>query len=318
MSTSSTLNEAGHVPLEAQVGGHKGVMTTEDGSLLIKPALPVEVAFYQSVGTDPAFAPLRPFIPKFYGTLTLEGVVDPEKGLDGGEKPNILDIKLGTVLYDLDATPEKKARMEKTARETTSLETGIRLTGFQVYDLAANVAVNTPREYGKSIKASELIDGIDRFFPVASSSSSPTSDSQAGKETVSPPSSGTGLPARLLLPILEYLREDIAEIREAIADVHMRMVGGSLLIIYEADWERVEEGLKYLEEDGGSDEDEEDDDDDEEAKQRPGPPYAVKVIDFAHTRIVPGEGPDEGVLKGVDTTLCLLDQRIKQVKAAIA
>ncbi|KAK7677061.1 hypothetical protein QCA50_019959 [Cerrena zonata] len=176
--------------------------------------------------------------------------------------------------------------MEKTARETTSLETGVRLTGFQVYDLAANVAVNTPREYGKSIKASELIDGIGRFFPVASSSSSP--------QPTSLPSSGTGLPARLLLPILEYLREDIAEIREAIADVHMRMVGGSLLIIYEADWERAEEGLKYLEEDGGSDEDEEDDDDDEEAKQRPGPPYAVKVIDFAHTRIVPGEGPDGG------------------------
>lgn len=85
MSASSALNEAIHVPLEAQVGGHKGVMTTEDGSLLIKPALPVEVSFYQSVGADPAFAPLRPFIPKFYGILKLEGVVDPEKGLEGGE-----------------------------------------------------------------------------------------------------------------------------------------------------------------------------------------------------------------------------------------
>ena len=47
-------------------------------------------------------------------------------------KPNILDIKLGTVLYDDAASPEKRARMEKTARETTSLETGVRLTGFQV------------------------------------------------------------------------------------------------------------------------------------------------------------------------------------------
>ena len=47
-------------------------------------------------------------------------------------KPNILDIKLGTVLYDDDASAEKRARMEKTARETTSLETGVRLTGFQV------------------------------------------------------------------------------------------------------------------------------------------------------------------------------------------
>ena len=85
MSSSSVPNEGGHVPLASQVGGHAGVMTTEDGSLLIKPALPVEVSFYQSVGSDPRFAPLRPYIPKFYGTLKLEGTVDPEKGLEGGE-----------------------------------------------------------------------------------------------------------------------------------------------------------------------------------------------------------------------------------------
>ena len=94
----------------------------------------------------------------------------------------------------------------------------------------------------------------------------------------------------------------------------MRMVGGSLLVVYEAEWERVEEGLKFLDEDEDS-EDEDDDDDEEEEVKRPGPPYIVKVIDFAHTRIVPGEGPDEGVLKGIDTTLDLLDQRIRQVQA---
>jgi 1D-myo-inositol-tetrakisphosphate 5-kinase/inositol-polyphosphate multikinase len=47
-------------------------------------------------------------------------------------KPNILDIKLGTVLYDEAAPPDKVARMIKTAETTTSLKTGIRLTGFQV------------------------------------------------------------------------------------------------------------------------------------------------------------------------------------------
>ena len=47
-------------------------------------------------------------------------------------KPNVLDIKLGTVLYDVNASEEKRVRMEKTARETTSLETGVRLTGFSV------------------------------------------------------------------------------------------------------------------------------------------------------------------------------------------
>lgn len=52
-------------------------------------------------------------------------------------KPNILDIKLGTVLYDEHASEEKKARMIKTAAETTSLETGVRMTGFQVRFITA-------------------------------------------------------------------------------------------------------------------------------------------------------------------------------------
>ena len=48
-------------------------------------------------------------------------------------RPNIMDIKLGTTLYEEGAaTPEKKERMLETARSTTSLETGVRLTGFQV------------------------------------------------------------------------------------------------------------------------------------------------------------------------------------------
>ena len=47
-------------------------------------------------------------------------------------KPNIIDIKLGTILYDEDATPEKRAHMDEVARATTSAEAGLRLTGFQV------------------------------------------------------------------------------------------------------------------------------------------------------------------------------------------
>ena len=58
--------------------------------------------------------------------LVLENLSFPFK------KPNILDIKLGTILYDESASPEKVERMIKTAKETTSLETGVRLTGFQV------------------------------------------------------------------------------------------------------------------------------------------------------------------------------------------
>ena len=56
-------------------------------------------------------------------------------------KPNILDVKLGTVLYDDTAPPDKVARMEKAARSTTSFETGVRLTGFQVSSLFCSILI---------------------------------------------------------------------------------------------------------------------------------------------------------------------------------
>ncbi|KAL0061468.1 hypothetical protein AAF712_011691 [Marasmius tenuissimus] len=310
MTNERTTSTGATIPLTSQVGGHSGVQTTEDGSLIIKPALALEHEFYQSLTTNDSFQALRPFIPKFYGTLKLEGQVD--ESTEGGvkeslvlenlshpfTKPNILDCKLGTELYDEEASPEKVERMKKTARDTTSFETGVRLTGFQVYDNETGEAVNTPKSYGKSIKSSELPDGIERFFPVISEGSN------------------KGLPRELLLPILENIREDIAEIREAFAGIEMRMVGGSVLVIYEADPKKAEEGLAFLKklEEEGPPEDEDEDGDEEDEKNKPGLPYVVKLIDFAHTRFKPGQGPDEGVLKGIDTVLRLLDGRIEQLK----
>ena len=50
-------------------------------------------------------------------------------------KPNVLDIKLGTTLYEDDASEERKARRIRRAKDTTSLETGVRLTAFQVSNM---------------------------------------------------------------------------------------------------------------------------------------------------------------------------------------
>ncbi|KAF8162719.1 hypothetical protein B0H34DRAFT_794504 [Crassisporium funariophilum] len=328
---------ATHV-LASQVGGHAGVMTTEDGSLLIKPALHRELEFYQSLQRDPALEALREFTPKFLGTLTLqEAQASPDAPVVGVVvepiaaqkdksfrliyqrndlsivlenlsfpflKPNILDVKLGTVLYDETASADKVARMEKTARDTTSYETGVRLTGFQVYDNITSQPVNTPKTYGKSIKVSELGDGIAKFFPLGIT--------PVETEDAATPSSG--LPRKLLLPILEAIREEIAEIRKVYAELEIRMVGGSLLVIYEADWDRAAESLQqYLQEKGEDclDDDDDDEDDDDDDDKKPGPPFAVKLIDFAHTSFVPGKGPDEGVLRGIDTVLKLLDERLE-------
>lgn len=71
------------IPLFAQVGGHGGINTTEDGSLIIKPALPLELQFYQTTLSDPKLERLQEFIPVFYGTLKLEGKVDETNQGDG-------------------------------------------------------------------------------------------------------------------------------------------------------------------------------------------------------------------------------------------
>ena len=185
-------------PLSQQVGGHAGVHVTEDESLLLKPALPREISFYQLARdiADPATGlhALKPWIPKFFGLLNFEGkladpVADLELGtapaiipaadaeapsmssdprnattpqthaqmlvlqnlLYGYRKPCVLDVKLGTVLYDEDTPEEKKARMIKKAAESTSLQTGIRLTGFQVSMLPSGILREIMYAFDRSI-----------------------------------------------------------------------------------------------------------------------------------------------------------------------
>ena len=89
------------LPLNSQVGGHPGVLTTEDGSLIIKPALPLELQFYEEYPFQPFFERLRPFLPTFFGTLKLEGTVDetkPEtltiKPTEGVQNKNELDSEI--------------------------------------------------------------------------------------------------------------------------------------------------------------------------------------------------------------------------------
>lgn len=187
----------------------------------------------------------------------------------------------------------------------------------------------TTKAYGKSIKPADLPDGIARFFPLAASS---VPQQPAG--SVEPTTSvetlrATGLPPDLLLPILGGLLSDIEEIHDVLKDIELRMVGGSLLIVYEADWERAREGLRLLREaeqraeaepsgdehaeQEGEEEEDSDGSDDEDVV---GPPFDVKLIDFAHTRLVPGRGPDEGVLRGLRTVIDLLKGRIAQIETA--
>ncbi|KAG1725016.1 uncharacterized protein EDB91DRAFT_1062511 [Suillus paluster] len=361
-------------PLAGQVGGHAGVQTTEDGSLLLKPALPHEIAFYQQIAAaddHDALSKLRKWIPKFLGVLKLEGQLKDSNG-EGGEnvevvpvqgnmapeekdslflsdpaqslvienrlygfvKPCVLDVKLGTVLYDEDAPPEKKARMIKRALDTTSEETGVCLTGFQVYSNNSPKPILIPRSYGKSIKKEQLLEGVEMFFPVSSAPypipSKPQESSDLETSNLHP-----GLPPILLHRVLTTLQADLEELKTTISSIEMRMVGGSLLIVYEGDWERASKAVSAPSGTGTTEEDDDEEveveidengqivlesipDEATEGEEEPQAPLcSLSLIDFAHTRLTDGAGADEGVLKGIQTMIDLVRQRKDKITAML-
>jgi len=166
---------------------------------------------------------------------------------------------------------------------------------YQVYDNGTGLAVNTPKSYGKSLKADQLGEGIAKFFPV-------------GKE--SGDESSSGLPVSTLRRILLGIRDEVKDIRNVLGELELRMVGASMLIVYESDWNRAREGMERLDKEEVENEDDDEDEDEEEDEVRTGPPFAVRLIDFAHSQMVPGEGQDEGVMRGIDTIRKLVEERI--------
>ena len=60
-------------PYMHQVGGHKGIQVTGEGSLIVKTAVPLELQFYQNVLASPSLASLRRWVPTYLGNLRLEG-----------------------------------------------------------------------------------------------------------------------------------------------------------------------------------------------------------------------------------------------------
>ena len=105
----------------------------------------------------------------------------------------------------------------------------------------------------------------------------------------------------------------------------------SLLIVYEGDADVLREALAAEaegvanegSEDGGSESEEEDWGegggdglgDGEEKSERKGTTL-VRLIDFAHSRAAKGEGRDEGVMKGMETVLRLVEGRLREVESA--
>jgi 1D-myo-inositol-tetrakisphosphate 5-kinase/inositol-polyphosphate multikinase len=88
--------------------------------------------------------------------LALENIV---KDMDN---PSIMDVKMGTRLYDDEATPEKRDKMINLVNTTTSKTIGFRISGIKVFK-EGNYKVYG-KDFGKSLTEDTIGQGINYFL----------------------------------------------------------------------------------------------------------------------------------------------------------
>ena len=224
----------------------------------------------------------------------------------GFVRPNVLDVKLGARLWDDDARPEKRQRLDKASMESTSHELGFRIAGMRVWkpDADNSSQVNESKGsfkiydkfYGRNLTKDNIGDGFKDFFY----------DGAPGKKELSP----------LRKAVLEACEAEVLGLEQQLQKVETRIYSASILFVYEGDnkalrsaldaFEELERKLDAKEEPDHAEGGEEGDgSEDEEDMPKV---YSVKLIDFAHAHWTPGQGPDENMLKGVRSVRHLLKE----------
>ncbi|KAJ1333231.1 inositol-polyphosphate multikinase [Microdochium nivale] len=241
----------------------------------------------------------------------------------GFQHPNIMDAKLGLRLWADDAPQAKKERFDKIADETTHKNYGFRVAGMRTWNGSSDPKELDPQKYriydkdwGRlTVNDDNIIEKIGSFI--------------FNKEA--------GIDADLGKTVAGLFAEDLRRVQSILEQHESRMYSASLLFVFEGDGQalraaiaeakketdaeratlqatdfscRIDSGIGMGDQDSaqaGQCYDDDDDDEDEDFSTFP-KIYSLRLIDFAHARFVPGQGPDENILFGVRGLLKIFEK----------
>lgn len=157
-----------------------------------------------------------------------------ENLLHGYKTPNVMDIKLGKILYDESASVEKKNRLIKVSSETTSGSLGFRICGMKL--------ANHCETHYKSFQPSEFCyNNMNTYISVNKSFGRRLKTPAEIRESLNLFLSNHLMGEEYTRSVIKMFNKRLEALIDTLENTKSKFISSSILLIYESNMDRIRE-----------------------------------------------------------------------------